>query len=418
MNIDKVLKQVDFSVAVSEVREIKKECNELIKELKAILKKQKIKADIFVGGSFAKGTIVRSNKQDIDIFVRFDSKYDNISEILEKIVSKIKGYKTEKVHGSRDYFRLAGKDEIEFEIVPVIKVKSPKEARNITDLSYFHVNYVKNKLNGKIAREVVLAKAFCKALEVYGAESYINGFSGYALECLIIYYKSLGKMLRELSKAKDKVIIDSAKFYKKKSDIMISLNESRLQSPIVLVDPTWKERNVLAALNNESFEKFKVGALRFLKSPKAEFFTPKQFDASAFKRKAGKNEFLHLVLSTDKQPGDIAGTKLKNFSKFIITQMEKFFDVVDYKFEYGDGKDASLFVIAKAKREILRKGPPVSMTDACISFKKANKNVFEKSGVLYAKIVLGWNAKSYLMNWIKKYSGTIKQMDVNDIKIN
>ena len=34
---------------------------------------------------------------------------------------------------------------------------------------------------------------------------------------------------------------------------MYEINESKLQSPIILVDPTWKERNVLAGLNDESF---------------------------------------------------------------------------------------------------------------------------------------------------------------------
>lgn len=417
MNIKSVLNELNFSVDSKEMSEIKKESNVLIKEIKAILKKNRIKAEVFLGGSFAKGTIVRSNEYDIDIFVRFDSKYEDISEILENAIKKVKGYRTERVHGSRDYFKLVREKDKVFEIIPVVKIKNPKEARNVTDLSYFHVNYVKKKLKGKMANEVIFAKAFCKALGVYGAESYINGFSGYALECLIIYYGSLEKMLKELIKAKGKVIIDSAKFYKKKEEILLTLNESRLQSPIIIVDPTWKERNVAAALNKESFDIFIEGAKKFIKNPKKEFFEEKKFDEYAFRNKSKGNDFVHLILKTDKQEGDIAGTKMKNFSKFLIKEIEKSFDVIDWKFEYEEGKESDLFIIAKGKKEILRKGPPVEMKDACVSFKKFNNKVFEKSGTLYGKIEMKENAEAYLKGWIKKYSETVGQMDIIEIRV-
>src|SRR5207248_3084550 len=97
----------------------------------------------------------------------------------------------------RDYFFLMADERLVFEIVPVKKVKNPKQAENSTDLSYFHVKYINNKLkNRKLVKEILLAKAFLKAQEVYGAESWIHGFSGYSIECLIIYYKSLDKMLK------------------------------------------------------------------------------------------------------------------------------------------------------------------------------------------------------------------------------
>src|SRR3989344_5865150 len=108
--------------------------------------------------------------------------------------SKIVPKNAVRIHGSRDYFVVKENNNFEFEIIPTLKIKKPSEAKNIIDLSYFHVNYVRNKLkNKKLADEIKLAKAFIHYSDCYGAESYINGFSGYAVELLVIYYGSFTK---------------------------------------------------------------------------------------------------------------------------------------------------------------------------------------------------------------------------------
>jgi tRNA nucleotidyltransferase (CCA-adding enzyme) len=160
-----------------------------------------IKADVFVGGSLAKGTLVRKEVYDseerkssasqtfskkvydVDIFVRFDGekyKDDEISGILGKALSVGKGVK--KIHGSRDYYQKIV-EGIVIEIIPVLKIKKPEDAENVMDLSYFHVNYLLKKIKKKkkLVDEIILAKSFCHAHNCYGAESYIRGFSGYSL---------------------------------------------------------------------------------------------------------------------------------------------------------------------------------------------------------------------------------------------
>ena len=101
---------------------------------------------------------------------------------------------------------------------------------------------MKKKVKNKMLKEIMLAKAFCHASKCYGAESYIQGFSGYSLELLIYYYKGFMKFAREIAKdnGKNKIIIDIERFYKNKNEIMININSSKLQSPIILVDPTFK----------------------------------------------------------------------------------------------------------------------------------------------------------------------------------
>src|SRR3989344_6167179 len=109
MNLSKLLKQLDFSVQKELFIKIKKDTNEIALKLNREIKKRQTKGSVFVGGSFAKGTISKSKEYDIDIFVRFENKNKDISKELEKIINKAfakSEYKIEKVHGSRDYFRL------------------------------------------------------------------------------------------------------------------------------------------------------------------------------------------------------------------------------------------------------------------------------------------------------------------------
>ncbi len=256
------------------IKELTKLSKAFNKHLKEDLANAGYDAQIFIGGSFAKGTIVKKPIYDVDIFVRFSWKYDAISDILESVLKntvKRAGLRLERIHGSRDYFKCypAGNNYY-LEIIPVTKIAKPHQERNVTDLSYFHVAYVKKKIKG-LEDEIRLAKAFCQAQRVYGAESYIRGFSGHALDCLIIHYKSFVKMLRELVKVKpdNRLVIDTEKYYKKKQEVFFEMNENRLHSPVILVDPTYKERNALAALSHETFATFQAAAKAFLKQPDA-----------------------------------------------------------------------------------------------------------------------------------------------------
>ncbi|MBS3065963.1 nucleotidyltransferase domain-containing protein [Candidatus Pacearchaeota archaeon] len=427
MNIKRVLDEAASNLMIEKpvIKILKEESKRVVSILKEELKKSKVSAEVFIGGSFAKNTLIKGEFYDVDIFVRFDWRYEKLSEILERVLEKIakkNKLKLESLHGSRDYFRIIIRDNIIFEIVPVVKIKKPKEARNVTDLSYFHVNYVKNKIRkGNLSREIVLAKQFCKARKIYGAESYVNGFSGYAIECLIINYKSFEKMLKELVKVKigERIVIDSAKHYKKKEDVLFEMNESKLGSPIILVDPTWKERNALAALSRETFERFQDAAKKFLKHPSKEFFVIRKFDIQSFKNNARKSnaELVKIEITTNKQPGDIAGTKMKKFSSYLEKELRRYFDILEKEFEYSGENSAKLYLSAKSKGEIIRTGPPKDFEAHAKSFRKANKNVFEKNGVLHARVKINFTAKKFISDFLKKYNKTIKSMGITGLEL-
>jgi tRNA CCA-adding enzyme len=393
MKISSVKKQVLEKFTLSKKYEsiLDKKANEILKKLKSASPKD---VKIGIGGSLAKKTLVEKPVQDIDIFVAFK---DDTKD-LEKIIKKAK-LKARKIHGSRDYFKIEetlGKKPIIYEIIPVKQITKPEEVENVTDFSLKHVNYVKSNINKnkKLADEIKIAKTFCHANNCYGAESYIKGFSGYALEILVIYFKTFENFLKQIQKEN---IIDPEKQFKNKKQILTELNESKLISPIILVDPVYKYRNVCAGLSKETFEKqFLPKARQFLKNPSLNLFEEKSFNQKQFEKKAnGKDKkFIEIKLETEKQEGDIAATKMKKFFDFIIqTLEEKQQKVTSKHFEYlhenqdtkTNGKTAKAYLIIKTKPEIERKGPPLNLEFAVKKFKQANKKTYKKQGHLYTK---------------------------------
>ncbi len=423
--IQKVLRSFDLVPSKEEYAALEKVAKEFVAKLESAIRKKKIGAEVFLGGSFAKRTMVKKEVHDIDVYVRFDWRYEDLSSYLEKIVreafGKLKHFRIEKIHGSRDYFRILLSDALAFEIIPVLAIKHPREARNVMDLSYFHVRYFKKfvKKNTHLNAEVALAKTFCRAQGVYGAESYIHGFSGYALECLILYYGSFVKMLRELAKVKERKVLDLEKQYSKKESPLIFMNESKLQSPIVLIDPTWRERNALAALNLESFEVFQKAVRAFLARPSISYFTFHPVHRKSLEplARAKKAEILHLHLTTDKQPGDIAGTKLKKFSEFFSHELSREFYVFTHVFQYDNQEHAEVFYVVKAKKKIVQIGPPMYLEKHVAAFRKQHKQVFEKNGFLHAYVKTSPDVQSFLKKFRKSSKRKIDEMHIMGMKI-
>jgi tRNA nucleotidyltransferase (CCA-adding enzyme) len=359
-----------ISLSRGEVLELEK----LAKGFIASLKAGGLKA--FVGGSLAKGTLVKKDKQDIDIFVVFDYSEDvgKLEGVLKKM--KLPG-KLKRVHGSRDYFQIDC-GEVLLEVIPVVKNKDPELAENVTDVSLSHVKYVVGEIkkNPGLADEIKLAKAFCYANRVYGAESYVKGFSGYSLEVLVIYYGSFLKFLKNVGKRR---VVDPLKYFRSEREVLSEINASKLGSPVVLVDPTYKYRNVCAGLGSESFEKFKKIASDFLKKPSLDYFELKEIDVEGMRKAKGR--FVEVDLSTDRQEGDIAGTKMKKLFDFFVRELGRKGQVVlRREFDYsGVGQKAKGYLVVKEVKEIEVRGPSVGLEGSVRSFRKANgKKVFRK----------------------------------------
>lgn len=421
---EKILKEVldKCNPSEKELKEIKKNVDSFCEDLNKNIKKLKIDAEIFVGGSFAKGTVIKKDKYDVDVFIRYDKKYKNeeLSSITEKLIENFKN--TLIIHGSRDYFRINYGNNFFIELIPVRKISGPKEYENITDLSYLHVRYIKKKIKEKkILDEIKIAKAFCYANRCYGAESYIHGFSGYSLELLIYNYKNFKKMIRTLAnikiKDKEKMIIDIEKHFKNKKEVLMDLNSSKLNSPIVLIDPTYKHRNVLAALSQETFEKFQKSCREFLKNPSIKHFEKKSTNLGKIKESSMKKgkEFIHIIAKTSKPEGDVAGSKLLKFYNYLTKEIERFFIIINRGFEYKEDNSAEYFFVTEKKKGIFYPGPYIEDKINCAKFRGEHKETYEKNGRLYALEKFELTIKEFFEVWKENNSDIIKGMYIEEL---
>ncbi len=344
----------------------------------AELKKNKLDAKAVLGGSYAKGVWLKED-YDVDIFVRFSMKYkeDDLSKMLEKAMKK---FKTIKVHGSRDYFQI--KQDVNYEIIPVLAIKKMEEAQNVTDFSPWHVKWVKDNV-GELRDDIRLFKKFCKAQGTYGAESYINGFSGHVVDLLVINYKGFVKTLKAVTKWKDKTVIDVLNIHKGKT--MMVLNKSKTAGPLVLVDPTEQGRNASAAVGKEKFDILIKAAKSFLKKPSIEMF---HYHKTDFDKLEKKGELIMFDVGAYSGKADIVGSKLLKAFEFIEKEL-KDFGIVSSGWDWGKGKQAVFwYILAKNELEktYVHKGPFNEQKEHVKIFKKKYKKTFKKGQHLYAEV--------------------------------
>ena len=346
---------------LSKANEIIKKINNNIKDAKAIL-----------GGSGAKGTWLKTF--DADIFVKFNynkykDKSDGLSGILGEKLKKIYK-KVIRLHGSRDYFQIK-QDKFTFEIVPILDIKNANQAKNITDVSPLHSKFVLKYKN--TADDMRLTKQFCKACNIYGAESYIMGFSGYICEILTIYYGSFLSLIRNAAKWNDIAIVDIKKYYKGK-DIFREINKSKLVSPLIVIDPVQKDRNAAAALIKENFELFKKKAKEFLNKPSKDFFIIKEFSATALKEKYKDKKLVLLEIEPLKRKDDIVGAKLLKAFVFLSEEStKKDFKILDKGWNWDKKEKAYFYFIFEnnllpATKEQI--GPPIKLRFHADKFRK------------------------------------------------
>ena len=377
--LDKIKKELQPDLTVI------KQVNDFVSNINKEIKKSKVKAVCVTGGSVAKATFLKGDF-DVDLFVRFDYSYKekNISKLLERILAK---FKPELVHGSRDYFQI--KNKLNYEIVPVLDVKNPELAVNVTDMSPLHVDWVNKKIKKGQDDEIRLTKKFCKVIKVYGAESYINGFSGHVVDILIIYYGSFLNLLKESQKWKPQVVIDIEKYYDSKRDILFNMNQSKITGPMIVIDPILKARNAASALSYEKFTIFKKKAKEVLKKPSEKFFIEEKIGVTLLKKKYKKNLFI-VTLKAMSGKKDVIGSKIVKAYKFTKTELQKVgFDFSKSGWTWND-KYRVLYWFVFKNMELpetrIIEGPPLDKKDHVKIFKNKYKKGYEKKGKLFAEV--------------------------------
>jgi tRNA nucleotidyltransferase (CCA-adding enzyme) len=397
----KLLKDV-----VEELRpkdDVLKKCKCVNEKIDSKIKKRKINARAVLGGSIAKGTFLK-NDYDCDIFVKFDRSYKNkdISDMLEKVLKDFS--RIERIHGSRDYFNFKI-NGINFEVVPVIDIKKAEQALNITDCSPLHAEWVSKKLkkNPGLADDIRLAKAFCKAANVYGAESYAKGFSGHVLDVLVIYYKGFIPLLKNAVKWKEHDVVDFNNHYKGKA--LQRLNKSKI-GPLIVIDPIQPERNAAAVLSREKFFLFKKKAEEFLKKPLKKFFEKKGITIGELKKKAKGKKLLLVKVKAVKGKQDVVGSKLLKAFDYIFNKLvSNDFKVYNKGWKWDKKNDALFWFMVKDEtlsEKKVRLGPPLKNKQNVEDFRKKHKNIFVKGKRICAEVKRNYRKPEELLKEIKK----------------
>ena len=357
---------------------VSKKVNSFLSQLKQALPGLKPE----LAGSFAKDTWL-SGDHDIDIFIKFPYKKYHSQDISKLLERKLTAHT--KVHGSRDYFQVQSQGYM-FELIPVLDINSAEKAKNVTDVSPLHSIWVKKHIKGK-ADEIRLVKQFTKANNLYGAESYIKGFSGYLLEVLTIHYKGFNNFIKKASQWSQEEIIDPEKNYKNKAKIKSTLNPSK-HSHLIVIDPVQKSRNIAAALSEKKYKEFISICNKFLHNPSTSFFEKKKFSLSELKQ-PGEN-VIYIELQPLQGKKDIVACKILKVLDFLKDRMElNSFKVKDLGFEFD--KIGRIWLILE--NELLSEtrkhyGPFLKDTINLKKFKEKwhKHKLYEESGRAYIRV--------------------------------
>ncbi|HDQ59728.1 MAG TPA: CCA tRNA nucleotidyltransferase, partial [Candidatus Woesearchaeota archaeon] len=369
----------------------------------------KYNAEVVVGGSVAKGTWIKGS-HDLDFFVRFDIKHEKTMEkLLKRAVNSI-FKKSEVLHGSRDYLKTRYRGYY-IEIVPTLKIEDPSYAKNSMDASPFHSDYVKSKIskNPRLADEIRLLKAFSKAQKVYGAETHISGLSGYVIELLLIHSGSFLELAKIFDIKTPKIFLDIEKKYSSESEIKNEVSDSKLKSPIVLIDPVLKKRNAAAALNYDTYAQLVFSLRKFLRSPSKSFFKEDKMNLKNIRALSKKRGTLLVSqdLGLPKEKEDVFYAKLSNKLNRLNSMLAS--EGIDV-YDYGFFKENSLVVyfelgtlqFSKMKKHF---GPPVWVSPPHFEkfLKKWKNRAYVCRGKLCVDISRGFkDVKSFVSKALKE----------------
>ncbi|MFT4343609.1 MAG: nucleotidyltransferase domain-containing protein [Candidatus Woesearchaeota archaeon] len=380
------------------IRAEKEKIKKIISEIKKSITKQKIDADVLLGGSTAKDTII-GNDFDIDIFVRFnDKKYSdkNISELLHTIVAKVPHKDLQKVHGSRDYFQI----DKRYEIIPVLKIKTPENAPNVTDASPLHVGWVTKQIkkNPSLKDEIRLMKLFLKGTGTYGAESYIKGFSGHVTDILVINYKTFTDTLKNIAKWKEQTVIDV-----EKHKSLAIIDKAKQTGPLIIIDPIQPNRNASASVSKEVYNTIKEKAQEFLDNPHKNFFekpaiTPEYIESLK------KSYTCVLKVTVQKGKSDIIGARLLKAYEHIAKKLA-LWNVTEKTWRWDKEKEA--YFAYSVKRTTIPKiyeqiGPTDEFKEHVVKFKKKYKKVTKKGKNYVAEVERKHTTVKEVLDEIKK----------------
>ncbi|MEK6937464.1 MAG: hypothetical protein AABX04_00325, partial [Nanoarchaeota archaeon] len=138
------------------------------------------------------------------------------------------------------------------------------------------------------------------------------------------------------------------------------------------------------------FLEFKRVAKEYLTKPSEKFFQKEVIIKEHLEKEAQKNKLKLVFLEIQPLLGkeDVVGAQLVKAFEFMKKELSRFW-VKKSGWEW-DKKQKAVFYFMLEKDRLpdfeVRSGPPLSLKEHVIHFKKEHKNTFEEKGKVYAKI--------------------------------
>ena len=384
--------------STKQVSKVNKDANEAFKLISKECTKHKEVVSIQFGGSYAKGTWT-PEKIDVDIFVKLKKSISEkkFSELGKKIgFNALKKYRP-YVRYSEHPFVEADINGVGVNVVPCYDIKKG-EWKSAADRSTFHTEFMGANLTGSMKDDIRILKCFLKINGMYGAEIAKQGFSGYVCESLVYYLGSFENVLKKMAKLQN--------------NEMIGESPRKFESPIVIIDPIDRNRNLGAAISIDNVTDFVLIARNFLKKNSISYFKEKT------KMKIPKelaNNTLVINFKYKERSDDIVYGQIKRASNSIESQLSKegFKVLRNDAIAYDENKASLLFLFESltiSKNEV-RTGPEVFSSIFASKFininsKKSKLMWTDKDGKLQSLQSRRYdNAKKYLSDLIKNHIG-------------
>ena len=220
------------------------------------------RVDVLQVGSTARGTWL-SGDRDIDLFVRFPTSLDRAA--LERYGLAIG--RAVLPDGHEEYaehpYVVGEFDGFDVDLVPCYDVDSAAETRSAVDRTPFHNEYLRARIDDRMARDVRVFKRFLKGIGAYGSDLRTQGFSGYLTELLVLAYDGVVPLLQAAGDWQPPVEFDPADHATREHD-----------DPLVVVDPTDPARNVAAVCSAENVARLQHHARDLVADPRTDPFFP------------------------------------------------------------------------------------------------------------------------------------------------
>ncbi len=350
-------------------------------------------ASVELGGSYAKGTWLRS-QMDFDIFIKI--KAETGEKAFEEVGKGI-GFASMKKFNPR--VRYSEHPYVEAEVggtkvnvVPCYDVMHG-QWKSAADRSSFHTKFILETFDDAKKNEVRLLKKFLKGVGIYGAEIAKEGFGGYVAEVLIYNYGTFLEVLRAASNFSQHQVIGSP--------------TKKFETPLVLIDPIDSNRNLGTAISAQNVAKLILAARSFLNKESLGFFSGRPARPNA---KNLKNTLVVRFNYKWRSP-DIIWGQIKRGTTSLAGQLELGgFEVIRKSSVTDEKSEAAMIFLLKSpaiEKFAIKSGPDVYRKSDSESFvSKNSKNtmtwVGEDARIFSMQDRQFYDAKKFLENLLRK----------------